>query len=42
MPPSFEELKAAYGRTRLFSMVTTDAGNTSKDVGAEIRRLNCH
>jgi hypothetical protein len=24
-----DELKAAYGRTRLFSLVTTDAGNTS-------------
>ena len=29
MPELLDELKAAYGKTRLFSMVTTDAGNTS-------------
>ena len=28
------ELKPAYGRTRLFQLVTTDAGNTSRDVAA--------
>ena len=29
MPALLDELKAAYGKTRLFSLVTTDAGNTS-------------
>jgi len=42
MPPLLEELKAAYGRTRLFSLVATDAGNTSKEVGTEIQRHGCH
>lgn len=31
-----DELKAAYGRTRLFSLVTTDAGNTSCAVGKKL------
>jgi predicted transposase YbfD/YdcC len=29
MPALLDELKAAFGKTRLFSVVTTDAGNTS-------------
>jgi len=29
MPALLDELEAAYGKTRLFSLVTTDAGNTS-------------
>jgi predicted transposase YbfD/YdcC len=29
MPDLLDELKAVYGRTRLFQLVTTDAGNTS-------------
>ncbi len=29
MPALLDELKAAYGKTKLFSLVTTDAGNTS-------------
>jgi hypothetical protein len=36
MPDLLFELKAAYGRTRLFQMVTTDAGNTSLDVASKI------
>ena len=42
MPPLLQELNARYGRTRLFSLVTTDAGNTSKEVGAQIRRYGYH
>jgi hypothetical protein len=29
MPALIDELKATYGRTRLFQLITTDAGNTS-------------
>jgi len=36
MPALLEELKAAYGRSRLFSMVTTDAGNTSCGIAGKI------
>jgi hypothetical protein len=36
MPALLDELKAAYGRSRLFSLVTTDAGNTSCDVGGKL------
>lgn len=36
------ELKENYGRTNLFSMVTTDAGNISVDVAAEIRKHKLH
>jgi hypothetical protein len=37
------ELHRAYGRTRLFEMVTTDAGNTSLKVATLIvRKLHCH
>jgi hypothetical protein len=37
MPQLLEQLHAAYCRTRLFSMVTTDAGNTSWKVAGLIR-----
>lgn len=36
MPALLDELKAAYGRTRLFDLVTTDAGNTSLGVTSKI------
>ena len=36
MPALLDELKAAYGRTRLFDLVTTDAGNTSLGVAGQI------
>lgn len=36
MPALLDELKAAYGRTRLFDLVTTDAGNTSLGVAGKI------
>ncbi len=36
MPALLDELKAAYGRTRLFDLVTTDAGNTSLGVARKI------
>ena len=35
------QLKAAYGRTRLFQLVTTDAGNTSLEVAGQILHLRC-
>jgi len=38
MPDLIEELKAAYGRTRLFGLLTTDAGNTS--LGAATRTVS--
>lgn len=42
MPALLLELKAAYGRTRLFRRMTTDAGNTSLAVAAQIMELGCH
>jgi hypothetical protein len=36
MPDLLEELKAAYGRTKLFELVTTDAGNTSLGAATQI------
>jgi predicted transposase YbfD/YdcC len=39
MPALLRELKAAYGRTRLFDLVTTDAGNTSLAVACLIVAL---
>jgi len=35
MPALLDELKAAYGKTRLFSLVTTDAGNTACGIAAK-------
>jgi predicted transposase YbfD/YdcC len=37
MPQLLEELKAAYGRTGLIRMVTTDAGNISLKVAGQIK-----
>ena len=39
MPALLDELKAAYGRTRIFDLVTTDAGNTSLGVATKIVEL---
>lgn len=36
MPDLLDELKAIYGRTRLFRRLTTDAGNTSLRVASDI------
>jgi hypothetical protein len=36
MPGLIRELKVAYGRTRLFGLVTTDAGNTSLGAATKI------
>ena len=36
MPDLIEELKAAYGRTSLFELLTTDAGNTSLKAATRI------
>jgi len=36
MPALLDELRLAYGRTRLFDLVTTDAGNTSLGVAGKI------
>jgi hypothetical protein len=36
MPEILDELKAAYGRSKLFSLVTTDAGNTSCGVAGKM------
>jgi hypothetical protein len=36
MPGLLKELRAVYGRSKLFSMVTTDAGNTSLKVSGQI------
>jgi hypothetical protein len=42
MPDVLKELKEAYGRTNLFQMVTTDAGNTSCNVCDSIKKcLQC-
>jgi predicted transposase YbfD/YdcC len=41
MPALLDELKAAYGRTRLFELVTTDAGNTSLAVASQIVSQGC-
>lgn len=41
MPALLLELKEAYGRTRLFQLITTDAGNTSLAVAAQIIKLGC-
>jgi hypothetical protein len=38
MPDLLKELHAVYGRTRLFEVLTTDAGNTSLGVNAQIVR----
>jgi len=40
MPALLDELKAAYGRTRLFNLLTTDAGNTSLGVATKIVDLS--
>jgi len=40
MPALLDELKAAYGRTRLFDLLTTDAGNTSLRVATKIVDLS--
>jgi len=42
MPALLQELKAAYGRTRLFQLVTTDAGNTSCEVAAKLLGQGLH
>ena len=42
MPALLRELKAAYGRTRLFELVTTDAGNTSLAVASLSVALGWH
>ncbi len=39
MPALLDELKAAYGKTRLFSLVTTDAGNTSCGIAGKALSL---
>ena len=39
MPALLNELKAAYGRTGLFRLVTTDSGNTSLCVATKMTRL---
>jgi len=36
MPELIGELKAAYGRSKLFSLVTTNAGNTSCGVAGKM------
>ena len=36
MPDLLHELQAVYGRTRLFELITSDAGNTSLKVNAQI------
>lgn len=36
MPDLIEELKAAYGQTSLFELLTTDAGNTSLGAATQI------
>ena len=36
MPALLDELNVAYGRTRLFDLITTDAGNISKGVAKKI------
>ena len=41
MPDLLDELKAAYGRTRLFQLVTTDAGNTSLGAAGKIVGHGC-
>jgi hypothetical protein len=41
MPDLLRELKPAYGRTRLFQLVTTDAGNTSLKVAGATLDLGC-
>lgn len=43
MPELLVELKAAYCRSKLFGLVTTDAGNTSCGVARQIvvLKLNC-
>jgi hypothetical protein len=38
MPALVAELKQSYGRTRLFEMLTTDAGNTSLEAASRIVR----
>ncbi len=39
MAALLDELKAAYGKTRLFSLVTTDAGNTSCGIAGKTAAL---
>ncbi len=39
MPALLDELKEAYGKTRLFSLVTTDAGNTSCGIAGKAVEL---
>lgn len=39
MPALLDELKTAYGKTRLFSLVTTDAGNTSCGIAGKTVEL---
>jgi hypothetical protein len=41
MPALLAELKAAYGKTRLFALVTTDAGNTSLKSATLTLDLGC-
>lgn len=41
MPDLLLQLKAVYGRTRLFQLVTTDAGNTSLELAGQIVDLRC-
>ena len=36
MPELLDELKAAYCRTKLYSLITTDSGNTSRGVAGKI------
>jgi predicted transposase YbfD/YdcC len=42
MPALLSELGGAYRRTRLFELVTTDAGNTSVKVAKQLRQMRCH
>jgi len=40
LPELLDELKEAYGRSKLFSVVTTDAGNTSREVAGKLVEMS--
>jgi predicted transposase YbfD/YdcC len=42
LPDLLEELKAVYGRSRLFGLLTTDAGNTSLGAASQIVEAGWH
>jgi len=42
LPDLLEELKAVYGRSRLFGLLTTDAGNTSVGAASQIVEAGWH